>query len=123
MFSNMSNALAALDHERLDVYRLATELHVIATSLLPERGFRVLRDQLERASLGVVLNIAEGVGRFSAGDKHRFFEIARGSAAETAAALEIARLRGIADSDDIRAARLLAVRIVQMLTCLCRATR
>jgi len=105
-----------LSHERLEVYRLAVELHSLAVTLLPERGFRVLRDQLERASLGVVLNIAEGTGRRSPADKRRFFEIARGSAMETAAALEILRLRRMSDPRSVGDARQFVIRIVQMLS-------
>ena len=107
-----------LSHERLDVYRAALELHALASSLLPQRGFGVLRDQLERASLGVVLNIAEGAGRSSAGDKRRFYEMARGSATETAAILEVIYVRGIADRVTIQRLRRLVVRVVQMLTSL-----
>ena len=52
----------ALEHERLEVYVIALRFHALASDLLPRRGCRTLRDQLERASLGVVLNIAEGAG-------------------------------------------------------------
>src|ERR687892_423172 len=76
-----------LDHERLHVYALALEFHALASSLLPRRGFRTIRDQLERASLSVVLCIAEGAGRTSGPDKRRFYEMARGSATESAALL------------------------------------
>jgi len=52
-----------------------------------ERGvlLAALRDQLHRASISVVLNIAGGAGRFSAPDKARFSAIARGSATECGA--------------------------------------
>jgi four helix bundle protein len=120
---NVNDLPCALDHERLDVYRTAVELHTVASSLLPSRGCGVLRDQLERASLGVVLNVAEGTGRGSAADKRRFYEIARGSATETAAALEIARLRRLADSKALAHARGLAIRVVQMLSRLARTLR
>ena len=113
----------ALDHERLEVYRVALELHVLAGSLVRGRGFGVLRDQIERASLGIVLNIAEGAGRRSAADKRRFFEIARGSATETGAALHVLWLRKIGDPRGIREARSLAIRVTQMLTRLCEVTR
>ena len=49
-----------LDHEWLEVYQRALEFHTLVLTLLPPRGFRTLRDQLERASLGAVLCIAEG---------------------------------------------------------------
>lgn len=105
-----------LSHEQLEVYRVAGELHMIASSLLPRRGFGVLRYQMERASLGVLLNIAEGAGRCSPADKRRFVEMARGSATETAAVLEVLRLRRLANPRRLIEARKLAIRIVQMLT-------
>ena len=39
-----------LDAEKLDCYRVALEAHTQATALVPS-DYRVLRDQLERASL------------------------------------------------------------------------
>jgi len=52
----------SLDAERLDVYRVAVEFQVLATGLLPGRRWPVLRDQLERASASIALNIAEATG-------------------------------------------------------------
>ena len=49
----------------------------------------VLQKQLKRASISVVLNIAEGVGRFTKPDKRHFYLISRGSAYEVAALLQI----------------------------------
>ena len=46
-------------------------------------------DQLDRASPSIPLNIAEGNGKFTAADRCRFFDIARGSALESAAALDV----------------------------------
>jgi four helix bundle protein len=106
---------ALLDAERLDVYRLALEFHALA-SVCRLRGHGALRDQLDRASMSIVLNIAEGAGRRLAADKARFYGIARGSAMESAAAFDIIRLRGLAPLADCRAARTLLVRIVQMLS-------
>jgi four helix bundle protein len=80
------------------------------------RGSGPLRDQLHRASLSVVLNVAEGAGRNARADKRRFYEIAKGSAAESAAALDVARLRRLAPEQASREARGLAVRLVQMLS-------
>jgi len=65
-------AAPTLDHERLKVYQHALQFHALAITLVPQRGLRTLRDQLERASLGVVLCIAEGAGRTSGADKRRF---------------------------------------------------
>jgi hypothetical protein len=52
-------AAPVLDAEKLVAYRLALELQVLVGTLIPPQH-RVLADQLERASLSVVLNIAGG---------------------------------------------------------------
>ena len=54
------------------MYRHALQFHALAITLVPRRGLRALRDQLERASLGIVLCIAEGAGRTAGADKRRF---------------------------------------------------
>jgi four helix bundle protein len=105
-----------LNAERLDVYRVALEFLALAPRLAPPRGAADLRDQLGRASSSVALNIAEGAGRVSGPDKVRFFAIARGSATECAAILDVLRVRGLATAGDCLSARTLLVRIVQMLT-------
>jgi len=56
----------------------------------------------------IVLNIAEGAGRF--------YAIARGSATECAAIVDIVIGRGLATAPACQQARSLLVRIVQMLT-------
>jgi len=52
-----------LDAEKLDAYRVALEFQAVACQLVPKRGYSELRDQLERASISIVLNTAEGCGR------------------------------------------------------------
>jgi four helix bundle protein len=106
----------AFDHERLDVYRAALEFFPLALGLIPRQGERYLLDQLERAGQSIILNIAEGGGRRSQPEKRRFYEIARGSATECAAILDILRVRGLGSPGDQAAARALVVRIVQMLS-------
>ena len=48
-----------------------------------------LRDQLDRASSSVVLNLAEGSAKFSKKDQARFYQIARGSLLESISIIEI----------------------------------
>jgi four helix bundle protein len=105
----------ALDAEKLDVFRVALEAQVQTTALVPDDR-RVLRDQLERASLSVVLNIAEGAGRRSRKDKARHYAIARGSAMESAAIVDVIARRKLADAIACASVRALYVRVVQMLT-------
>jgi four helix bundle protein len=109
-----------LDAERLDVYRVALEFQALASGLVP-KGLASLRDQLERASVSVILNVAEGAGRRSQADKRRFYSIARGSAMECAAVLDVLRVRRLAPSEACANGRGLIVRVVQMLSRLERA--
>jgi four helix bundle protein len=109
-----------LDAEKLVCYDLALELQVLCGTLAPA-SHRALQDQLERASLSIVCNIAEGAGRRSRKDKRRIYAMARGSAAETAAIVDVLRLRHLAPEGQCRSARSLAVRVVQLLTKLDKA--
>jgi len=111
-----------LDAERLDVYAVALQFHSLA-SVLASRADSVVRDQLRRASLSCVLNIAEGAGQRSRPQKRRFYAIARGSAMECAAVLDVLRLRAVASGAEARQGRALVVRMVQMLTRLDQSLR
>jgi four helix bundle protein len=98
--------------DRLDVYRVALEFCALAARIRP--ASRDLRDQLDRASSSIVLNIAEGVGRESRADQARFFHIARGSALECVGVLDVLRARGTLSSDVYANGRTLLTRVVQM---------
>ena len=107
-----------LDHERLDVYGVAVEFLARAYRLsrdLP-RGQGELSDQLLRAAVSIVLNIAEGAGESAIKEKARFFRMAKRSANECAAVLDIAARLGFLGDDERRSNRLLLVRTVEMLT-------
>ena len=78
------------DHEKLDVYRSSISLCAWVGDFLPLITQKTAaKDQLDRASTRVPLNIAEGNGKFSMKDRARFLEMARGSALECAAALDV----------------------------------
>ena len=62
------------------------------------------------------LNIAEGAGEFSPGDKARFYRMARRSATECAAILDACRATELAELDLLFKGRTLLLRIVAMLT-------
>ncbi|PYK58403.1 MAG: four helix bundle protein [Verrucomicrobia bacterium] len=71
------------DHEKLDVYREAINFCGWVGEFLASISAKAAaKDQLDRASTSIPLNIAEGNGKFSAKDRARFFEMARGSALE-----------------------------------------
>jgi four helix bundle protein len=107
----------SFDHERLDVYQRALEVLDLIDGIVDQMppGRAHLKDQLDRAATSVVLNIAEGAGEFSAADKQRFYRMARRSATETAAILDVLRRRGHAPDALLHPARELLLRIVSML--------
>ena len=111
-----------LDHEKLDVYQRAIELVACALRIaerLP-RGQAPLADQLRRAAVSIPLNIAEGGGRNrESADRARFRAIARGSAMESGALLDVIRLFSVVPQEDWAHAKSLLVRVVEMLSKMC----
>jgi four helix bundle protein len=107
----------ALDHTKLDVYHRALDLldRVDAIYEAMPKGRAHLKDQLDRAATSVVLNVAEGAGEFSKDEKQRFYRIARRSATETGAILDILGRRGTVTADLLQPAHDLVVRVVSML--------
>jgi len=110
-----------LDYERLDVYRCAIEFLRIAFTLVAElpRGHGALAVQLRRAGTSIPLNIAEAAGKTSAKERAHFHGIARGSAMECGAILDVIRLLGVA-SAEVDQGKELLVRTVSMLSKMCR---
>jgi four helix bundle protein len=107
-----------LQFQKLDVYKCSIEylstVRAIYTSL--GRGNADLADQLRRASQSIVQNIAEGAGRASRADKAKHFTIARGSAMECAAHLDVIRIEALMEGHQYEHVTELLARIVSMLT-------
>lgn len=107
------------DHERLHVYQVSIEFVSWADRLLdgPLDGKRgTVVKQLERASTSIPLNIAEGNGKRSRKDRCRYLDIARGSALESAACLDVFVARKALAPADVAAGKDLLRRIVEMLS-------
>jgi four helix bundle protein len=79
------------DFENLEVYKKAKELNKELLAFLRENRpiDNYIRDQLKRASISIVINIAEGSGKFSKPDKRNFYTISRGSVYECVSLLEL----------------------------------
>ena len=104
------------DHERLDVYQGAIAFCGWVGDLLSDiAGKAAAKDQLDRASTSLPLNIAEGNGKFSDADRSRFLEIARGSALECAACLDVLAVRRLVATERIVPAKEQLLCIVNML--------
>jgi four helix bundle protein len=109
------------DHEKLDVYREAIGFcGWVGEFLAAISGKAAAKDQLDRASTSIPLNIAEGNGQFSVRDRARFLEMARGSALECAACLDVLLVRKLAIEEQITGPKEKLARIVQMLIGLLR---
>ena len=107
-----------LSHEKLDVYQCATQFLSIVTEILQKmpRGYGYISDQLHRASLSIPYNIAEAAGKNSPKDKANRFIIARGSALECGAIIDSLHILKITSTDTHKEAKILLVRIAQMLS-------
>ncbi|HPN83908.1 MAG TPA: four helix bundle protein [Victivallales bacterium] len=105
-------------HENLDVYKLSLTYVKWALDISEtlKGKHRSTRDQLIRASQSIPLNIAEGNGKTSDGDRKRFFEISRGSALECAAIQDILEIGGAISKKENEEAKQILSRIVSMLT-------
>lgn len=109
------------DHEKLDVYNDSIAFCGWAGEFLAGLSAKAaVKDQLDRASTSIPLNIAEGNGKFSARDRARFLEIARGSALECAACLDVLLVRKLAAEEHVEEQKEKLARIVQMLIGLLR---
>ncbi len=104
----------AFDHEKLNVCQEAIRFVAwVETVLETLPKTLAVRSQLDRAATSIPLNIAEGNGKYTAPDRCRFFDIARGSALECAACLDVLATRKQIQNAD--AGKAMLVRIVSML--------
>jgi four helix bundle protein len=75
--------------EDFQAFQLASEFYQACKSLkMP----RFLKDQLNRASASVALNLAEGSGKFSPLEQRRYYGIALGSMRECEAVLHLEKV-------------------------------
>ena len=103
-------------HEKLIVYNRSLEFVEFVENLLSKFKDRLnVYDQIDRSSTSIPLNIAEGTGKFTVKDKNRYYDIARGSAVESAACLDVLLKRNrITIEENVKGKELL-FEIVSML--------
>jgi four helix bundle protein len=109
-----------LDHERLDVYRLAVEFAAWVGEAIddgPLKGCKISAvKHLDDSSRSIINNIAEGNGKRSLPDRCRFLDISRGSALECASCLDILVARKRLPTEQAAQGKAMLVRIVSMLS-------
>lgn len=95
--------MACQSFEDLEVWKRSCRQAVdVFRTLEPCKNFS-LKDQMERASLSVPSNIAEGQERDSDGDFVRFLRIAKGSNGELRIQMYVAAELGLLEKDKSRA--------------------
>jgi four helix bundle protein len=107
-----------LNFQKLDVYQRSIEFLVFARRVLVRlpRGHGDLADQLRRSAQSIPQNIAEGAGKTTRADKAKHYTIARGSAMESAAHLDVMRVEELIDDERYARGVELLERVVAMLT-------
>lgn len=107
-----------LSFQRLDVYKRAIDFLAYTYELVESlpSGNSARAEQLTNSAESVVRNIAEGAGRWSKLDMAKHYKIARGEAMESAASLDVLRLRGAMEVPRYDRGVALLVAIVSMLT-------
>ena len=87
-----------LSFKDLRAWQVAHELNILIFSIKISNNN--LRNQIEKSSLSVTSNIAEGFGRNSRKDKQHFYVMARGSAYEVQSQLLLVRDMKLIREDD-----------------------
>lgn len=114
-----------LTHENLDAYNVSIEFAGLAYQLCQElpKTYGAVSDQLRWAATSVPANIAQACGRAGPHEFARHMALARGSAAECGALLDVVNATLPAPHGRHNEGKLLLVRVVSMLTRLCVSTR
>jgi four helix bundle protein len=103
------------DHEKLRVYQESLAFASWAEIILEHANkSSPLHDQLDRARTSILLNIPEGNGRYTAADRCRFFDMARGSSLECAACLDLLAVKNVIDQKELALGKVMLEKIVSM---------
>ena len=108
-------------HERLDVYQVSLVFTGWVETV--SRAFSCSADllaKLDKSSTAVVLNIAEGNGRFSGSDHARFLGIAHKAVVQSASLLDLATARNAVARERAQEGQDMLRRVAAMLTSLAK---
>lgn len=107
-----------MKHTDTRIFRRSLELIDVTKAALDALpgGYGFLADQLRRAAGSVPLNFAEGCAKRTTRERRRYFDTARGSAYEVAAALAVGERFGVIDAHLREQADELADHLGAMLT-------
>jgi four helix bundle protein len=112
----MNTTKILFDHEKLIAYQRSMQFVAWSSPLLERLSARLaVSDQLDRASTSVPLNIAEGNAKYTAPDRCRYFDTARGSALESAACLDVLVAKGKCTIEEIQSGKELLHEVVSLL--------
>jgi len=112
--------------EKLPLYRRAEEWAEIAEKIAARSRSRAsygMVDQMLRASSSIPLNVAEGLGRWGANDRRRFFQIARGSVFECVPILSFFKRRKYINPSEYQQAYDMLDELGKMLTAMIKQGR
>ncbi|MBM4030409.1 MAG: four helix bundle protein [Planctomycetes bacterium] len=110
------------DHEKLVVYQLELQFIAWADILMEEvekvagKRVRHVVDHLDRASLSMLFNTAEGNGKRQRLTRGKYFDDARGSTGESAGCLDAFVAKRACSVERIAEGKDMLVRIFEMLT-------
>ena len=110
------------DHEKLQAYQKALDFAAWSETVLehvPKSA--AVHGQLDRARTSIVLNIPEGNGRFTAADRCRFFDIARGSGLECAGCLDLILIKKLLSEAELDQGKTVLKEVVSLLVGLIRS--
>ena len=102
----------------LDAWRTARELTKLVYLATRSSAFSKdfgLRDQVRRACVSIMANVAEGFGRSGSGEFIQFLAIAKGSACEVASHLYVALDQGYISRPEFERLNELAERTVNLI--------
>ena len=108
---------AQFDHEKLRAYQEALGFSAWAGPILEVLPPRLsVRDQLDRASTSIVLNLAEGNGKRGRRDRCRYLDTARGSTVECAACLDVLVARKKLPVEQAEEGKAILLAVVSMIS-------